>query len=968
MRFESVRAHAFGPFRNESLHLSPGMNVIYGPNEAGKSSWHAALYAGLCGMRRGRGQPLKDDKEFADRHRPWDDASSLWDVGVVVSLANGRRVELRHDLVSRTGKAQDDDLAGRDYSHEISYDGAPDGSHWIGLNRKTFLSTACVRQSDLLGLLEDPASLQRDLQRAAASAGSADTTAAAALQRLNDYRREFVGSDRASSKRPLRSTAAAVTSTRSALDGARSQHADYLRRLQEIDALESNADGAQSRVDAARAVLAQREADAAHHRMERARELNSLFPDGPPRPSSERDERAEKVTAALTTWNDRPSLDHLPGDTAEELQAQITDSDSRITAQRAAVAEREANDAHLRMERAKNLHALFPEGSPYFTDRDRQREQAVMSALLAWETLPLLQEPVGPSVEDLERELAGLDSWKTASPVGWQPRMLVRMLPSVFLIGTGAIAALLVPEYRVLGLVAAALGLVSGLVLGVLMLLGLRKRSTSAAEEAAFVARRNATLERLEARVVQQNRYDADRIRYEEILLSLKKAAEACGIDTNDPEAQAQELRHWQDAGEAAEHERVSRAVQWDDLQGLLAGQSLAEVAAEAERFRRRADGLIATVDPSLLNDARKSGVTAEQLVDLEHEAVEERSALEERRGKRLAAEEQHRKDAAIVAVAVDGLRSAAISVSVPTHDEPDALAEALVAWQDRRKANIAESQQRSEQWDELQQLLGERSIPELATLAKRLQAEAEAKIARLLGEPVGAQALAAARESDFAADELASLDEDARVAREEFTSKRGELTSHARTLPSVADAEDAFDAAEREHDRIVRLDATLAKAIDFLEKARDRAHRTIAPELRSTVLEWLPHVTKGRYTDCRVDPASLQVDVSGVDGHRYPAGLLSHGTAEQVYLLLRLAMARHMTAEGEVCPLILDDVVSASDAERKRAVLETLLAISESTQVVLFTHESDVCAWADERLAEPHNRLIKIAPPGVPA
>ncbi len=290
------------------------------------------------------------------------------------------------------------------------------------------------------------------------------------------------------------------------------------------------------------------------------------------------------------------------------------------------------------------------------------------------------------------------------------------------------------------------------------------------------------------------------------------------------------------------------------------------------------------------------------------------------------------------------------------------------MAWQDRRKANIAESQQRSEQWDELQQLLGERSLPELATLAKRLQTEAEAKIARLLGEPAGAQMLAAARESDFTADELANLDEDARVAREEFTTTRGELTSHARTLPNVADAEDAFDTAEREHDRIVRLDATLAKAIDFLEKARDRAHRTIAPELRSTVLEWLSHVTNGRYMDCRVDPASLRVDVSGVDGHRYPARLLSHGTAEQVYLLLRLAMARHMTAEGEVCPLILDDVVSASDAERKRVVLETLLAISESTQVILFTHENDVCAWAEERLAEPHNRLIKLDPPSVPA
>ncbi|MYG18353.1 MAG: AAA family ATPase, partial [Gemmatimonadales bacterium] len=46
MRFESVTAHRFGPFRDETLELAPGMNVVFGRNEAGKSSWHAALYAG----------------------------------------------------------------------------------------------------------------------------------------------------------------------------------------------------------------------------------------------------------------------------------------------------------------------------------------------------------------------------------------------------------------------------------------------------------------------------------------------------------------------------------------------------------------------------------------------------------------------------------------------------------------------------------------------------------------------------------------------------------------------------------------------------------------------------------------------------------------------------------------------------------------------------------------------------------
>jgi len=43
MRVTHVVARAFGPFHGERLELAPGMTVVTGPNESGKSSWHAAL-------------------------------------------------------------------------------------------------------------------------------------------------------------------------------------------------------------------------------------------------------------------------------------------------------------------------------------------------------------------------------------------------------------------------------------------------------------------------------------------------------------------------------------------------------------------------------------------------------------------------------------------------------------------------------------------------------------------------------------------------------------------------------------------------------------------------------------------------------------------------------------------------------------------------------------------------------------
>ncbi|MPZ51074.1 MAG: AAA family ATPase, partial [Dehalococcoidia bacterium] len=109
MRFLSVRADSFEPFPpTETLHLTPGLNIVYGPNEAGKSSWHAALYPGLCGIRRGQGRHSVEDQAFAERHRPWtNDESADWVVTSVLVLQDGRQLELCHDLGTRTAVLAD---------------------------------------------------------------------------------------------------------------------------------------------------------------------------------------------------------------------------------------------------------------------------------------------------------------------------------------------------------------------------------------------------------------------------------------------------------------------------------------------------------------------------------------------------------------------------------------------------------------------------------------------------------------------------------------------------------------------------------------------------------------------------------------------------------------------------------------------------------------------------------------------
>ena len=957
MRFELVKAHSFGPFQNETLELAPGMNVVYGLNEAGKSSWRAALYAGLCGARRGKGGLRTADREFADRHKPWD--GGAWEVGAVVALDDGRVVELRHDLAGRVvSSARDVNRAGRDYSGDIINDGAPDGSAWLGLDRQTFLSVACVGQADVLGILSNSEMLQEDMQRAAATAGRGET-AAGALSILDSYHKEAVGSNLARTK-PLVQSQTRVRQADAAVRGAREARDSYLHRRADADRREQDLQDARRKADMVEAALIEGEAVQAERRLELAEELANEFPEGAPRPSPERDEVAERVTAALTTWEQRPELIEPEGDTAEEHGRRIAEAAARLDAAKAAAAERAAADAGQRLERARELSANFPDGRPPRPSAaDQEMELQVSLALQEWEpwaSRPLLGQPAGASVEEIEQELMEFEA--NAAPPPPSPRTLLLAAAFGGLAGAaGIIIAAFLPDFRVVGIVLAALGI--AVAVGALRWQAAR----AAREQIVLNVTRNGIIQRLEARRKEENDHRAEIERRSDALNRLEDAASACGVAATEPTEQAKGLRDWLAVRRETMRKNDELGNLWDTLQQLLGERSLAEIETEEKRLRREAARLLSSANAEMLGEARKRNLAGERLAELERETQENRIARERARAERESADEQYAAAVKAVTAAEDALRNAAVAAQVEA-DDADGRAQALREWQERRKQSIAEAEERSRGWDKLQQLLGENSLDDVAAEAERLRADANQRAAK-----VGASALAQAKSDAPSPELLESLQSSAKRAEDAWNVERGQLEELEKSLPSVADAEDELAEAKREQEHVRRLDETLKTTMRFLEAAQEKVHNDIAPALRSTVLERLSQVTAGRYADCQIDPANLKVEVAGASGRWRDAALLSHGTAEQVYLLLRLALARHLTADsGEACPLILDDAVGASDGERKLAALDALLAISESTQVILFTHEDDVRDWARERLVGPTRRLLELDPSGVPA
>lgn len=72
MVFNRLNLKYFGGFQNQEIELKPGINLIYGDNEAGKSTIHTFIKGMLFGIERARGRAVATKEDIYQRYLPWD--------------------------------------------------------------------------------------------------------------------------------------------------------------------------------------------------------------------------------------------------------------------------------------------------------------------------------------------------------------------------------------------------------------------------------------------------------------------------------------------------------------------------------------------------------------------------------------------------------------------------------------------------------------------------------------------------------------------------------------------------------------------------------------------------------------------------------------------------------------------------------------------------------------------------------
>lgn len=162
--------------------------------------------------------------------------------------------------------------------------------------------------------------------------------------------------------------------------------------------------------------------------------------------------------------------------------------------------------------------------------------------------------------------------------------------------------------------------------------------------------------------------------------------------------------------------------------------------------------------------------------------------------------------------------------------------------------------------------------------------------------------------------------------------------------LAALGGAEDAPQRIARKQEQLHRLQGeydSLALALDVLRSANTTLQNRFSPELGRRAAEIFADMTGSPWSHILLDREFRLSAEAGSDPTRRSVQLLSSGTADQLYLAVRLAICEMVLPVEQNAPLILDDALLTFDDERLHKTLDYLVRLGEQRQILLFSCQS---------------------------
>ena len=171
--------------------------------------------------------------------------------------------------------------------------------------------------------------------------------------------------------------------------------------------------------------------------------------------------------------------------------------------------------------------------------------------------------------------------------------------------------------------------------------------------------------------------------------------------------------------------------------------------------------------------------------------------------------------------------------------------------------------------------------------------------------------------------------------------------------LDAGRDAQALGDQISRLEEELVRQQAeydALQLSLDALQAANTTLQNRFSPELGRRAAEIFADMTGSTWSHILLDRDFHLSAESGSDPTRRSVQLLSAGTADQLYLAVRLAICEMILPPEQNPPLILDDALLTFDDARLSTTLDYLTRLGAQRQILLFTCQGREAALLEGR------------------
>ncbi|MFN2583026.1 MAG: AAA family ATPase [Candidatus Dormibacteria bacterium] len=924
MRIERVELTGFGALRDVDIAMHPRLTLLLGDNESGKTTLHRAIRAAFFGIDAG-GQGRAVERSDWARWSPW--TGGPYGVALTYTLSDGRRIRVARRLDSREQPVQVLEVGGPDLTDAMRRGRAvTPGAFHLGIDEAVFCATACLGDDGLrLGGPEHPgaraASLQEAIERLADSRRG--VTATQAIKRLRDALQR-VGTERRSAS-PLGAASSKLRELDVRLEQARRQletvAADRERLLQ-LD--RAATDAAQRQLHAERQWLAGRIAEL-NSRLgklgavaDECRELTTVIDDT---------RRFERFPMAL----EEPVIS-LGGE-FQQASTAAAEAEARWRAAQQPLTETKRRRAEI----AAGVAALEAvPGIGAATAGQATRLEGEVSALEQASAATRTDVLTNARITALRREIAGTGLGSipatALAPLGELTRdsevtggrlSIVAALTGVAVAGGAATGTLFAAHRGLVVLFAAIPAAISAIAVALATVF--RRRAAATARQ------------RLEDAAERLGLTGDEVIQLKERLPSLAALHAAL--------AQEEVLAQSRSAEADALHATAAALAQ---RCAVLAGSGPPPPSASPAPTTAR-----------LLHDARASLETVQAAVELHRrraELLDEDSLLAARQQSMEALEQEARTRADGVAALGARLQQLLRTAGMqPRRTPPESVAAVREACDGRRRHESAQSR-----LEEVRRRAGTIGVEhEIRRSRDALLHQLQQRGGALedgVQEPLGVDALSALERQAEHARQAAA------VAGEQARELRVRLATLLASMPDVAALEDERDACAAQRDVARRQHDALVRAIELIEQASRRTHRDLAPQLADNVGARLQLVTDARYTRVNVDTEHFAIALLGRDRpDMIPLDVASHGTRDQVGLLLRLALCETLSASSEPVPLLLDEPLLTADPSRRRTMLQFLVELSTTHQVVLTAADPSVASVVRDVAGEDGMTVVTV-------